>query len=71
MIHLKFATKRCLYGLKQSPRKLNILMRNMLIDSGWQKCISDQCTFTFRTWTVFAMIALYVDDIPPVCKDAT
>jgi hypothetical protein len=63
--------KRCLYGLKQSPREFNMLLRAWLVDNGWQQCISDPCIYIFRSGHVFAMIALYVDDIPAACNDAT
>jgi hypothetical protein len=33
--------KRYLYGLKQSPRELNMLLRNWLVDNGWKQCISE------------------------------
>jgi hypothetical protein len=63
--------KRCLYGLKQSPREFNMLVRAWLVEHGWQQCIFDPYIYSFRTGHVFAMIALYVDDIPAACSDAT
>jgi hypothetical protein len=64
--------KRCLYGLKQSPREFNMLLRGWLVDHGWQQCVSDPCIYIFRAGHVdFAIIALYVDDIPAACNDAT
>jgi hypothetical protein len=33
--------------------------------------MSDPCIYIFRTGHVFAMIAMYVDDIPAACNDAT
>jgi hypothetical protein len=63
--------KRCLYGLKQSPREFNVLLRAWLVDKRWQKCISDPCIYIFRACHVFAMTALYVDDIPAACNDCT
>jgi hypothetical protein len=66
-----FYLKRCLYGLKQSPRELHMLLRAWLVDNGWQPCISNPCIYIFRAGHVFAMIALYVDDIPAACNDAT
>jgi hypothetical protein len=33
--------------------------------------MSDPCIYTFRTGDVFAMIALYVDDILAACNDTT
>jgi hypothetical protein len=64
--------KRCLYGLKESPREFNMLLRAWLVDHGWQQCVSDPCIYIFRTGRVFALIALYVDDIrDDVRNDAT
>jgi hypothetical protein len=63
--------KRCLYGLKYSPREFNMLLRAWLVDHGWQQRISDPCMYIFRTGHVFAMIAMYVDDIPAACNGAT
>jgi hypothetical protein len=61
--------KHGLYGLKQSPREFNMLLRARLVDHGWQPCGSDPCIYIFRTGHVFAMIALYVNDIPAACND--
>jgi hypothetical protein len=63
--------KRYPYGLKQPPREFNMLVRNWVVANGWQQCVSDSCIYTIRTGTVFAMIALYMDDIPSACNDAT
>jgi hypothetical protein len=41
--------RRCLYGLKQSPREFNMLLRACLVDNGWQPCVSDPCIYIFRT----------------------
>jgi hypothetical protein len=46
-----------------------MLLRAWLVDHGWQQCLSDPCIYIFRTGHVFAMIALYVDDIPAACND--
>jgi hypothetical protein len=62
---------RYLYGLKQSPREFNMLMRAWLLEHGWQQRVSDPYMYIFRAGHVFAMIALYVDDIPVACNDAT
>jgi hypothetical protein len=56
--------KRCLYGLKQSPREFNMLLRAWLVDNGWQQYVPHPCIYILRAGHVFAMIALYVDDIP-------
>jgi hypothetical protein len=63
--------KRCLYGLKQSPREFNTLLRDLLVEQGWKQCMSDPCISIFRTSDILAMIALYVDDIPVACNDTT
>jgi hypothetical protein len=63
--------KRCLCELNQSLREFNMLLRAWLVDNGWQQCISDPCIYIFRGGHVFAMIALYVDDIPTARNDAT
>jgi hypothetical protein len=63
--------KRSLYGLEQSPREFNILLRAWLVDNGWQQCVSDPCIYIFRAGHVFAMIGLYVDDIPATYNDAS
>jgi hypothetical protein len=61
--------RRCLYGLKQSPREFNMLLRAWLVDHGWQHCVFHPCIYIFRTGHVFAMIALHVDGILAACND--
>jgi hypothetical protein len=63
--------KRCLYGPKQFPREINMLMRAWLVDHGCQQCVSEPCIYIFRAGHVFAIIAVYVDDIPATCNDAS
>jgi hypothetical protein len=48
-----------------------MLLRAWLVDNGWQQCVSDPCIYIYRTSPIFAMIAMYVDDIPAACNDAT
>jgi hypothetical protein len=48
-----------------------MLLHNWLVNTGWQQCVSDPCIYTFRIGSVFATIALYVDDIPTACNDTT
>jgi hypothetical protein len=48
-----------------------MLLRDWLVEHGWQHFISGPCIYFFRAGTIFAMIALYVDDIPAACNDAT
>jgi hypothetical protein len=60
-----------MYGLRQSPREFDMLVRAWLVDNGWQQCVSALCIYIFRAGHVFAMIALYVDDITTAYNDAT
>jgi hypothetical protein len=48
-----------------------MLLCAWLVDNVWQQCVSDPCIYIFRTSQVFEMIALYVDDIPAACNDAS
>jgi hypothetical protein len=48
-----------------------MLLRAWLVDNGWQQCISGPSIYIFRAGHVFAMIALYVDDNPATCSDAS
>jgi hypothetical protein len=63
--------QRCLYGLKQSPREFNELLRDWLLLQGWTQCKSDPCIYIFRAPGVFAMIGVYVDDLPLACNNPT
>jgi hypothetical protein len=49
--------------MKQPPREFNMLLRAWLVVNGWQQCVSGPWIYIFRAGHVFAMIALYVDDI--------
>jgi hypothetical protein len=61
--------RRCMYGLKQSPREFSELRRDWLVSHGWRQLMSDPCIYIFEADGVFAMIALYVDDIPVACNN--
>jgi hypothetical protein len=61
--------RRCLYGLKQSPREFNELLRDLFVSKGWRQLMSDPCIYIFEANGVFAMIALYVDDIHVACNN--
>jgi hypothetical protein len=63
--------QRYLYGLKQSPREFNELLREWLLLKGWTQCKSDPCIYIFRAPGVFAMIGVYVDDLPLACSNPT
>jgi hypothetical protein len=62
--------RRCLYGLKQSPREFNEVLRDWLVSQGWRQLMSYLCIYIFVSDGVFAMIALYVDDIHVACNNA-
>jgi hypothetical protein len=54
-----------------TPREFNILVRDWLVENRWHHCISDPCINIFRTGAVFAMIAIYANDILTAYNDAT
>jgi hypothetical protein len=58
-----------MYGLEQSPREFNELLRDWLVSHGWRQLMSDPCIYIFEADGVFAMIALYVDDILVACNN--
>jgi hypothetical protein len=61
--------RRCMYGLKQSPRELNELLRDWLVSQGYRQLMSDPCIYIFEADGIFDMIALYVDDILVACNN--
>jgi hypothetical protein len=61
--------RQCLYGLKQSPREFNDLLCDSLVSQGWRQLMSNPCIYIFEANGVFAMIALYVDDIHVACNN--
>jgi hypothetical protein len=63
--------RRCMYGLKQSPREFNELLLDGLVSQGWRQLMSYPCIYIFEADGVFAMIALYVDDIPMACNNTS
>jgi hypothetical protein len=62
--------RRCMYGLKQSPREFTEVLRDWLVSQGWHQLMSDPCIYIFEADGVLAMIALYVDDIPVACNSS-
>jgi hypothetical protein len=60
--------KRCLYGQNKPPR-IQHHVAGLTCRQGWRQCTSDPCIYIVRTGIVFAMIALYVDDIPAACNN--
>jgi hypothetical protein len=61
--------RRCLFGLKHSSREFNELPREWLVSHGWRHLMSYPGIYIFLADGVFAMIALYVDDIHIACNN--
>jgi hypothetical protein len=40
--------QRCLYGLRQSPREFNKLLRDWLVSHGWTQLMSEPCIYVYR-----------------------
>ena len=53
--------RRCLYGLKQSPREWYARLINYLLPLGFEITAFDPCVLIHRKWNLF--LAIYVDDI--------
>jgi hypothetical protein len=64
--------KKCLYGLKQSPRKWNEEMDTTLRRLGFRASRVDPCVYVLQDENAAAsvLIALYVDDLIIAAKDA-
>jgi hypothetical protein len=60
--------RRCRYGLKQSLDESNELLRDLLVAQGWRQLMHGPCIYIFEAYGFFAMIALYVDDVPVSCN---
>jgi hypothetical protein len=45
------------------------MLQDWLVDHGWQQCKSEPCIYIIKTGTIFAMIALYANDISAKCND--
>jgi Reverse transcriptase (RNA-dependent DNA polymerase)/gag-polypeptide of LTR copia-type len=58
---------RSLYGLKQSARDWNLLLRDYLVKIGYVQSLADPCLFTLPETKI--MILVYVDDI--ICAAPT
>ena len=53
-----------LYGLKQAGRLWHAVMRNCILDMGFDPCANDPCLFKqFTNNRCICIIALYVDDL--------
>ena len=61
--------KKGLYGLKQAARCWNGRLNSFLINSGYQKCTSDDCLYIKTEDKNFVLLGIYVDDIIPVSNN--
>lgn len=61
---------KSLYGLKQSPRQLNIRFDTHMVTYGFVRNQHDTCVY-FKQYAEgkFVYLLLYVDDILLICKD--
>ena len=59
---------RSLYGLKQSARDWNQLLKSMMLKWGFTQSLADPCLFVHRGRGL--MILVYVDDIAAAGKDS-
>jgi hypothetical protein len=57
--------------MKQVPREFNERLRHWLVSHGWRQLMSDPCIYIFEANGIFAMIALYVHDIPLACNNTS
>ena len=55
--------KKCIYGLKQSPREFNAVVHQFLMKEGFQQNPSDSCVYLKHSNGDLLVVAVYVDDI--------
>jgi len=58
-----YKLKKCIYGLKQSPRDWWLLLSSSLVQLGWRSLKSDECVFVRHDGADVAYIVIYVDDL--------
>ena len=58
---------RSLYGLKQSARDWNQLLKSMMLKWGFTQSLADPCLFVHKGYSLIALV--YVDDIAVAGKD--
>ena len=59
----KWKLKKCIYGMKQSPREFNQLLHQFLIDEGFKQSEADSCIYIKGISHDIIIVAIYVDDI--------
>jgi len=55
--------KKCIYGLKQSPREFNNFMHQFLSREGFKANPADHCIYLKYVKSAIIVVAVYVDDI--------
>ena len=54
---------KSLYGLKQSPREWNLLLKQFFLSIGYTQMPSEPCIYTHREENNLVIVLIYVDDI--------
>lgn len=67
--HLVCRLRKSLYGLKQAGKVWYEHLRNALVTSGFQACVSDPCLFIKNTDSFSVWVVVYVDDLAIVSSD--
>ena len=57
---------KSLYGLKQASYVWNKLLDNTLKKLGFNQCDKDTCVYLYKSGSIFAILAVHVDDMPIV-----
>jgi hypothetical protein len=61
--NLVYKLKKCIYGLKQSPRDWWLLLRDNMLNLGWKSLSADECVMVNRLNDSLSFIVIYVDDL--------
>ena len=63
------ASKKSLYGLKQSGRNWNNLLHTYLIQEGFSQSMTDPCVYTRNNEDTMVVLLIWVDDIVIAASD--
>ena len=59
-----YRLKRSLYGLKQSPKEWNPMLKDFMVkECGFTQLLSESCLFIKHSGDKFVIAAIYVDDV--------
>ena len=61
--------EKFLYGLKQSPRKFQLVLTQVLEDLGYKRMTQDNCLYAKHDGGDFSILSTHVDDIMQVFTD--